>query len=62
MKEILAPKLDFQSTKREVILKKIKLDLDSALLWTTDAVSRGEVTKGAVAHLLTKVNLGSWQF
>ncbi|HZH64943.1 MAG TPA: RagB/SusD family nutrient uptake outer membrane protein [Flavisolibacter sp.] len=62
MKEILAPKLDFQSTKREVILKKIKLDLDSALLWTTDAVSRGEVTKGAVAHLLTKVNLALGNF
>jgi hypothetical protein len=62
MKEILAPKLDFQSTKREVILKKIKLDLDSALLWTTDGVSKGEVTKGAVAHLLTKVNLALGNF
>lgn len=62
MKEITAPKLDFYSTQREVILKKIKLDLDSALLWTSDAVNKGEVTKGAVAHLLTKVNLSLGNF
>ena len=62
MKEITAPKLDFFSTKREVILQKIKLDLDSALLWTKDAVNKGEVTKGAVGHLLTKVNLALGNF
>jgi hypothetical protein len=62
MKEITAPKLDFFSTKREVILQKIKLDLDSALLWTSDAVNKGEVTKGAVGHLLTKVNLALGNF
>lgn len=62
MSEITAPKLDFYSTKREVILQKIKLDLDSALLWTSDAVNKGEVTKGAVAHLLTKVNLALGNF
>ena len=62
MKEITAPSLEFYSTKREVILEKIKLDLDSALLWTSDAVNRGEVTKGAVAHLLTKVNLALGNF
>jgi hypothetical protein len=62
MKEITAPKLDFYSTKREVILQKIKLDLDSALLWTSDAVNKGDVSKGAVAHLLTKVNLALGDF
>lgn len=62
MKEVNIPRLDFYSTKREVILQKIKLDLDSALLWTSDAVNRGEVTKGAVAHLLTKVNLALGNF
>jgi len=62
MKEITEPKLDFFSTKREVILEKIKLDLDSALLWTSDAVNKGEVTKGAVGHLLTKVNLALGNF
>ena len=62
MEEITAPKLDFYSTKREVILQKVKLDLDSALLWTSDNVNKGEVTKGAVAHLLTKVNLALGNF
>lgn len=62
MREITAPKLDFYSTKREVILKQIKLDLDSALLWCSDAVNKGEVTKGAVGHLLTKVNLALGNF
>lgn len=62
MQEVTAPRLDFYSTKREVILQKIKLDLDSALLWTADNVNRGEVTKGAVAHLLTKVNLALGDF
>ncbi len=62
MKEITTPKLNFYSTKREVILKKIKTDLDSALVWSSDNVNRGEVTKGAVAHLLTKVNLALGNF
>jgi hypothetical protein len=62
MKEITEPRLDFYSTKREVILQQMKLDLDSALVWTSDAVNKGEVTKGAVAHLLTKVNLALGDF
>jgi hypothetical protein len=62
MHEITEPQLDFNSTKREVILKKIKTDLDSAKLWVSDGVDRGEVTKGAVLHLLTKVNLALGNF
>jgi len=61
-KELTEPKLDFFSTKREVILNQIKLDLDSAVLWSSDAVNRGEVTKGACQHLLTKVNLALGNF
>ena len=61
-KEINAPKLDFYSTQRDVILKQIKLDLDSAVLWSSDAVNRGEVTKGACQHLLAKVNLALGNF
>ncbi len=60
--ELTAPKLDFASTKREVILNQIKLDLDSAVLWSSDAVNRGEVTKGACQHLLAKVNLALGNF
>ncbi|KAA5547455.1 RagB/SusD family nutrient uptake outer membrane protein [Adhaeribacter rhizoryzae] len=55
--EIQEPKLDFYSTKREVILKKMKEDLEFAEQWVPDNVDKGEVTKGAVSHLLTKINL-----
>lgn len=56
------PKLDFHSVKREVILKKIKSDLEFAAQWVSDDVDRGEVTKGACLHLLTKVNLALGDF
>ncbi|WP_343704402.1 RagB/SusD family nutrient uptake outer membrane protein [Chitinophaga sp.] len=62
MKEINEPQLEFYSTKREVILEYIKKDLDSAKDWLQDNVARGEVTKGAVLHLLTKVNLALGKF
>ena len=61
-REIKEPKLDFGSTKREVILEKIKKDLEFAFQWCTDAVDRGRVTKGACGHLLTKVNLALGKF
>ncbi|WP_257666810.1 RagB/SusD family nutrient uptake outer membrane protein [Parapedobacter tibetensis] len=51
------PKLDFYSTKREVILQRMKQDLEFAQEWVPDNVNKGQVTKGAVSHLLTKVNL-----
>ena len=62
MKEITSPRLDFFSTKREVILQKMKTDLDSAKNWVSDGVNKGEVTKGAVLHLLTKINLSLGKF
>ena len=57
LKEYSAPKLDFYSTKREVILHMMKEDLEFAEQWVLDDVNKGAVTKGAVSHLLTKVNL-----
>jgi len=57
MKEYSEPKLDFYTTKREVILQKMKEDLEFAEQWVPDNVDKGAVTKGAVSHLLTKVNL-----
>lgn len=60
--DINGPKLDYYSTKREVILQKMKDDLEFAQTWVTDNVNRGEVTKGAVSHLLTKVNLALGKF
>lgn len=62
MEEFNFPKLDFFSTKREVILERMKKDLEFAQQWVTDGVNRGEVTKGAVSHLLTKVNLALGKF
>lgn len=61
-KEITEPTFSFYSTKREVILQRIKQDLDSAALWVPAVPNRGEVTKGAVLHLLTKVNLALGKF
>lgn len=57
LREYDTPKLDFKSTKREVILRKIKEDLEFAAQWVPNVVNRGQVPKGAVNHLLTKVNL-----
>ncbi|MHA4845936.1 RagB/SusD family nutrient uptake outer membrane protein [Flavitalea antarctica] len=55
-------KLDFFSTKREVILQRMKEDLEFAAKWVTDGVNRGEVSKGAINHLLTKINLALGKF
>ncbi|HWV29675.1 MAG TPA: RagB/SusD family nutrient uptake outer membrane protein, partial [Dyadobacter sp.] len=57
LKEINGPKLDFQTTKREVILKKMKEDLEFAEQWVPAVTDKGMVNKGSVSHLLTKVNL-----
>lgn len=62
LNEISSPKVDFYTTKREVILQKIKEDLEFAAKWVTDNVNKGEVTKGAINHLLTKVNLSLGKF
>jgi starch-binding outer membrane protein, SusD/RagB family len=57
LEEISGPKLDFQTTKREVILKKMKEDLEFAEQWVPAVTDKGTVNKGSVSHLLTKVNL-----
>ena len=56
------PKLDFYSTKREVILAKLQKDMEYAVQWALDGRPRGEVTKGACQHLLTKIYLASGEF
>jgi hypothetical protein len=61
-KDLESPKADFFSTKREVILAKLKTDLEFAQTWVQDGGNKGEVTKGAVSHLLTKVNLALGKF
>ncbi len=57
-----APRHDFYSTKREVILAKMKTDLEFAQAALNDDANKGDVTKGAVSHLLTKVNLALGKF
>ncbi|MEX2591364.1 MAG: RagB/SusD family nutrient uptake outer membrane protein [Anditalea sp.] len=57
LQEYSTPRLDFNSTEREVILQKMKEDLEFAEIWVPDGADKGQVTKGAVSHLLTKVNL-----
>jgi hypothetical protein len=61
-KEIKEPKLDFYSTKREVVLRKIQKDMEFAAANCIDNVDRGRVTKGAAGHLLTKINLSLGDF
>ena len=62
LKDITSPKLDYFSTRRDVILKKMQEDLLFAEKWLKDNVDRGDVTKGACSHLLTKVNLALGDF
>lgn len=57
MKELTDAKLDFQSVKREVILQRMKTDLEFAFANVPWVASKGDVNRGAVGHLLTKVNL-----
>ena len=55
--ELSSAKLDFTSVKREVILQRLKADLDFAMLHVPWVSNKGEVNRAAVGHLLTKVNL-----
>ena len=61
-REINTPKVDFYSTEREVILRKIKKNMEFAVQHCRDNVDRGKVTKGACYHLLTKINLALGEF
>ena len=61
-KHITTPRLDFYSTKREVILRRMKVDMEFAAQWVSDNVDRGRPTKGACYHLLTKINLALGEF
>ncbi len=61
-KHITTPRLDFKTTKREVILRQMKEDMEFAVQWVSDNVDRGRPTKGACYHLLTKINLALGEF
>ncbi|PZX54180.1 RagB/SusD family nutrient uptake outer membrane protein [Algoriphagus chordae] len=62
LEEITEPKLDFYSTERTVILKKMKEDLEWGEEWIPEVMDRGRVPKGALQHLLIKINLALGEF
>lgn len=62
LQEFTQPRLDFVSTARVTILEKMKDDLLFAAQWVPAETARGEVSQGAVQHLLTKVNLALTNF
>ncbi|MEP0711354.1 RagB/SusD family nutrient uptake outer membrane protein [Algoriphagus sp.] len=62
LEEIVAPKLDFYSTDRKVILQKMKEDLEWGEEWIPEVMDRGRVPKGALQHLLIKINLALGEF
>src|SRR5690606_28009470 len=61
--ELSGAKLDYQSTSRWAILKKIQTDLEYALAWLpVTAAKGGDVTRGAANHLLAKIYLANTDF
>ena len=57
LKELTNVKTNYASVKREVILARMKKDLDSAVLWVPWTADKGDVNRGAVYHLLAKIDL-----
>ncbi|MFI5130655.1 MAG: RagB/SusD family nutrient uptake outer membrane protein, partial [Chitinophagales bacterium] len=57
LKELSSVKTDYATVKREVILQRMKQDLDSAVIWVPWTADRGDVNKGAIYHLLAKIDL-----
>jgi starch-binding outer membrane protein, SusD/RagB family len=57
LKELTNVKTNYATVKREVILQRMKKDLDSAVLWVPWKADRGDVNRGAIYHLLAKIDL-----
>ncbi|HEY8931448.1 MAG TPA: RagB/SusD family nutrient uptake outer membrane protein [Mucilaginibacter sp.] len=57
LKEETAVNTGYFTTQRMVILKQMKTDLEFAVTKLVDNGNKGEPSKGAAAHLLTKINL-----
>ncbi len=62
LKEVGSPRLDFVSTERDVILRFIQDELNQAVNMVNEDSNGGEVNRGVVLHLLTKVNLSLGDF
>jgi len=64
-KIVSVPKVNYRSTKREAILKKITEDMELAIQWVPDQKDmtlRGLINKGACRQLLIKCYLATGQF
>jgi len=57
LKELTSVKTNYASVKRDVILLQMKKDLDSAVQWVPWTSDRGDVNRGAIYHLLAKIDL-----
>ncbi|EAR00905.1 RagB/SusD family nutrient uptake outer membrane protein [Maribacter sp. HTCC2170] len=62
LSEITEPRLDFVTTERETILRKMQEDLNAAVPMVNEVSNGGDVNQDAVLHLLTKVNLALGDF
>jgi hypothetical protein len=62
LEEVSTPRLDFVSTHRDVILEFIQSELNEAASMVNEVSNGGEVNRGVVLHLLTKVNLAAGDF
>ena len=62
LEEITTPRLDFVSTTRETILRKMQEDLNIAVPMVNEVSNNGDINRAAVLHLLTKVNLALTDF
>lgn len=64
-KIVSVPKVNYRSTKREAILKKITEDMEQAVQWVPDQKDmtlKGLVNKGACRQLLIKCYLATGQY
>lgn len=62
LEEITSARLDFVTTARETILRKMQEDLNRAVPMVNAVANNGDINKDAVLHLLTKVNLALGDF
>jgi starch-binding outer membrane protein, SusD/RagB family len=56
-KEVLVPKVNYQTVKRDVILTQMKQDLETAVKYVPWVTDKGDVNRGACYHLLAKIDL-----
>jgi starch-binding outer membrane protein, SusD/RagB family len=56
-KEVSSAKVDYATVKREVILTRMKQDLETAVKYVPWVTDKGDVNRGACYHLLAKIDL-----